>query len=175
MWRGNMYSGSLAATVPRGDDRPGSTGTLTTSCPLRGTGTVMIMQDDLPSDYWLGVVATRPSPALQAQLKLPKDQGLVVEALQPESPAAKAGVQQYDILLKGNDKPLTGLHDLLQLIDQVKDGKLKLELLRAGKHETVTVTPAKRPAQRAGTGWLGYRWYSNFVHPGQILPPGGTL
>jgi hypothetical protein len=102
------------------------------------------------SDYWLGVYASRPSPALQAQLKLSKDQGLLVEELQPESPAAKAGLQQYDILLKGNDKPLGSLEDLMQLIDRVKEGKLTLDLLRAGKPETVTVTPAKRPANEAG-------------------------
>ena len=53
-------------------------------------------------------------------------------------------------MLKGNDKPLTSFDDLMQLIDQVKDGKLTLELLRAGKHETVTVTPAKRPAHEPG-------------------------
>ena len=110
----------------------------------------------LRSEYWLGLFAPRPSPALKSQLKLPKDQGLLVEGLRPDSPAAKAGVQQYDILLKGNDKPLTGIQDLLQLIDQVKDGKLTLDLLRAGKHETVTVTPAKRPANEPDV--IGGMW-----------------
>jgi serine protease Do len=147
---------------------------MTVAGPLGGTATYRIMEGELPGDYWLGVFATRPSPALQAQLTLPKDQGLLVEALQPESPAVKAGLRQYDILLKGNDKPLTGVHDLMQLIGQVKDGKLTLELLRAGKHETVTVTPAKRPA-RGPEGMGGLPFVFDFVHPGQILPPGGTL
>ena len=87
---------------------------------------------NLESDYWLGVFASRPSPALQAQLKLPKDQGLLVEDLRPESPAAKAGLQPYDVLLKGNDKPLSNVDDLMRLIGQVKEGKLKLDLLRRG-------------------------------------------
>jgi hypothetical protein len=146
------------------------------------------------SDYWLGVFASPPSPALQAQLKLPKNQGIVVEDLEPESPASKAGVKQYDILLKGNDKPLSGLHDLFELINQVKDGKLKLELLRAGKQETVTVTPAKRPAQHVldklgkHNGEMAGGWILNpdsngpeagslhfrIIGPGQILP-GGPL
>jgi LysM repeat protein len=152
----------------------------------------------LQSEYWLGVFAARPSPALQSQLKLPKDQGLLVEALQPESPAAKAGLQQYDILLKGNDKPLTDVVDLVQLIHQVKVGKLTLEFLRGGKHETVTVTPTKRPAnepgEMAGT-WLpksaaaerglyqnldpnfmgGRPMEFHVIRPGQILPPGGPV
>jgi serine protease Do len=172
----------FAAAVARADDAPltlvvgsaraeavPSAGTLSMTSPLSGTSTVMIMQ----SDYWLGLVATRPSPALQAQLNLPKEQGLLVEALQPESPAVKAGVQQYDILLKGNDKPLTDLGDLVLLINQVKDGNLKLDLLRAGKHETVTVRPAKRPAHvpEVMAGPLEFR----IIGPGQILPPGGPL
>ena len=154
-------------------------------------GTILTMR----SEYWLGVIASPPSPALRAQLKLPKDQGLLVEGLQPGSPAAKAGIEQYDILLKGNDKPLTGLHDLLHTINQVKDGKLTLDLLRAGKHETVTVTPTKRPAHEPGE--MGGLWIPegaaarslnvgpNFmaggplefrvIRPGQIVPPGGAV
>ena len=49
------------------------------------------------SEYWLGCGYSRPSPAMQSQLKLPKDEGLLVEAVQPKSPAAKAGIQQYDV------------------------------------------------------------------------------
>ena len=116
--------------------------------PTRGQGELIPATP--PSEYWLGLFATNPSPALQSQLKLPKDQGLLVEGLQPDSPAAKAGIQQYDILLKGNDKPLNSIQDLMQVIDHVKDGKLTLDLLRAGKHETVTATPAKRPANEPG-------------------------
>ncbi|MGA2259606.1 MAG: PDZ domain-containing protein [Thermoguttaceae bacterium] len=167
----------------------------------RVPGDILVNDVDLlktRSEYWLGVIATRPSPALQAQLKLPKDEGLVVEALQAESPAAKAGVKPYDILLKGNDKPLTGLHDLMQLINEVKDGKLKLDLLRAGKHETVTVTPAKRPAHELGEAsgaWIPKGWRAvgglsqiidpnvmpgeplqlQIIRPGQILPPGSPV
>ena len=75
----------------------------------------------------------------------------------------------------------------------MKDGKLTLDLLRAGKHETVTVTPAKRPANEPGGPWIpnpadapigsfspnfglnfmeGGPLEFHVVHPGQILPPG---
>jgi hypothetical protein len=175
----------------------GSTGAITIIGNIVGQPTaaggdrhvVMTMRND----YWLGVMASRPTPALQAQLKLPKDQGIVVENVEPHSPAMKAGIQQYDILLKGNDKPLTGLHDLFQLTNEVKEGKLKLELLRAGKHETVTASPEKRPATpmqigvlRAPEGGVA-DWNPNPSHtengdvhfrvigPGQILPPAAAV
>jgi hypothetical protein len=183
----------LAVTAVRAEDAPLAiaVGSARAGAPSAGAHGPLTM----PSEYWLGLIASRASPALQAQLKLPKDQGLVVEALQPESPAAKAGVRQYDILLKGNDKPLTGLHDLFALINQVKDGKLALELLRAGQRETVIVTPTKRPAHEMGeigmlripdgavVGGSLQNLDRNFmegrplefrvIRPGQILPPGG--
>ena len=152
----------LAATAGRADDDAPNTTVVGPGQAAAVPGEVRHVPGAAPGvmthrgEYWLGLIAEDPSPALQAQLKLPKDQGLVVEALQPESPAAKAGLQQYDVLLKGNDKPLTALHDLMHLIDQVKEGKLTLELLRAGKHETVIVTPAKRPANQPDV--LGESW-----------------
>ena len=199
----------LAATAVRAEDKtttivvgstqvdaaPGEAQDPAASMTLTGTlsGTSELVIDR--GEYWLGLFASAPSPALQVQLKLAKDEGLLVEGLQPGSPAAKAGIQQYDILLKGNDKPLAGLHDLLQLINQVKDGKLTLELLRAGKHETVTVRPTKRPAHEPGE--MGGPWIRegaaarslnvgpNFlaggplefrvIRPGQILPPGSPV
>jgi len=169
---------------------------------LKGVPRGLLINDvdllSMRSEYWLGVVVTRPSPALRAQLKLPKDQGLVVDVLQPDSPAAKAGLQQYDVLLKGNEKPLSSAGDLMQLIDQVKDGKLTLDLLRAGEHATVTVTPAKRPAHEPGglggprlpldAAVNGLTWNIDpnvlppggplqfqIIRPGQILPPGNPV
>lgn len=141
-------------------------------------------------EYWLGVLVSPPSPALQAQLKLSQGQGLLVEAVEPKSPAAKAGIQQYDVLLKGNGKPLGDLRDLVKLIGQVKEGKLTLDLLRGGKQETVVATLAKRPAGEMGSGmspnaraWIqrigpnmneGEPMQFHIVGPGQILPPGAA-
>ena len=79
-------------------------------------------------------------------MKLPDKQGLLVEAVEPKSPAAAAGIKPNDVLLKANDKPLADLHDVLKLINEVKEGKLTLQLLRDGKPQTVVATLAKRPA-----------------------------
>ncbi len=102
--------------------------------------------------------------------------------MQPDGPAAKAGVRPFDVLLKGNDRPLATLDDLMKLIDQVKGGELKLDLLRGGKAATVTVVPTKRPAPKPGD--LGKDWSDaavsglrdigplefRVIRPGQILP-----
>ena len=143
------------------------------------------------SGYWLGVLVSRPSIEAQARLKLPKDQGLLVERVEPKSPADKAGLQPNDLLLKGNGKALNEVSELVKLLDEVKEGKLTLELLRAGKQEKVVATPAKRPARmtfealgpeaRAWLEKLGPKggllseeqpFKFHIIGPGQILPPG---
>src|SRR3954468_15877494 len=56
------------------------------------------------SEYWLGVqIAALPEVAKQ---QLGIDQGLVVEDVAPDSPAAKAEIKKHDILTKAGDTPL---------------------------------------------------------------------
>lgn len=97
------------------------------------------------SEYWLGVM-TEPVPeALRAQLNLKENQGLLVQEVAPESPAAAAGLQRFDIVLKAADKPLAKIEDLIEALDAAKGQKLALEILRGGKSRRVEVVPAKRP------------------------------
>jgi membrane-associated protease RseP (regulator of RpoE activity) len=115
-------------------------------------------------------------------LKLAKDEGLLVEKVQAASPAEKAGLKTHDLLLKANDKPLADIRDLMKLIDEVKEGKLTLKLLRDGKRETVVATLAKRPAlSPEARDWLkqfgpamtdGQPMRFHVIGPGQIVPEG---
>ena len=125
-------------------------------------------------EYWLGLAVAPLPPALQSQLNLPKDQGLLVESVQAGSPAQKAGIQQYDVLMKANDKRLTTNRDLVELVNKVKEDKITLDLVRSGKHDTATATPAKRPVPTitavtlTGEPTQGFHVFG----PGQILPAG---
>jgi hypothetical protein len=125
--------------------------------------------------------------------------GLVVEKLMPDSPAAKAGIRQFDVLLRAGGTPLLGLRDLLGQVEKSKGGQIPVELFRGGKRQTVTVTPVKRPKEslfkiEGGAGSEGesgrarelldqlFREHGgagplqfHFLHPGQILPPAGPL
>jgi len=153
-----------------------------------------------PGEYWVGVGVVPPDAALRAQLSLPEaDGGLLVENIVPDGPAAKAGIRQFDVLLKAGGTPLRELRDLAAQIEKSKEGKMPVELVRGGKRQTVSVTPAKRPkeglAKIEGGAWPegeGAKmwhlleehlqgqggqgpWQFHFLHPGQILPPGGPL
>jgi membrane-associated protease RseP (regulator of RpoE activity) len=154
-----------------------------------------------PAEYWLGI-GCRPAPAaLRAQLNLPEKEGLLVEAVVPDSPAAKAGIAEHDVLLRAGGKPLAERGDLVRAIEASKQGKLKIELIRGGKPKTVEATPAKRPEEarrHAGAApapgdwdtmekWLHGMWPGGeadgerpplrfrFLHPGMIVPPGAAV
>lgn len=104
-----------------------------------------------PSEYWLGVVSEPVPDALRAQLNLRENEGLLVEDVAPDSPAAAAKIQRYDIVLKAGGKALGRVDDLIAALDAAKGKKLPLEILRKGKPVTVEVTPAKRPEGEIST------------------------
>jgi hypothetical protein len=149
------------------------------------------------AEYWLGVGYLPMPPALRAQLNLPEKEGLLVEVVVPDSPAAKAGIVPHDILLRAGGKPLVDRRDLVRAIEASKNGKLKIELMHRGQAKTVEATLAKRPEEaRRGDAppaaadwdtmekWLHGMWPDSeangarpplrfrFVHPGMIVPPG---
>lgn len=90
-------------------------------------------------------------PELGAQLGLPEDFGLLVQEVLPDSPAAKAGLQKYDILKLFNDQQLVDPDQLAALVRAAgKDASASLTVIRKGKEEKVSVTIAERmmPAHR---------------------------
>ena len=86
-------------------------------------------------EYWLGVSYGSMS------------QGIIVQEVVPDSPAAKAGFAQNDIIVKVNDKKITDVSEVLQAVEAAKDKEMKLEIIRDGQPKTIAVTPAKRPEE----------------------------
>lgn len=97
--------------------------------------------------YKIGVHTQPADPSLIAQLVLPPSTGLVIRSVEPKGPAAKAGIQKHDVILKAGDKYLSKDDDLRRAIDKAAGKPLTLEFLRAGRKQTCTVTPKKRPNQ----------------------------
>lgn len=123
------------------------------------------------SKYWIGL---RGGPIgdddpLRAHVDLPADVGLLVVEVVPESPAAKAGLKKYDILLRANDVDLRQMAELIELVgaEGEKKGQVAVDVLRHGERETVYITPEERPASAqqplGGSGEMGM--------PGDLLGP----
>jgi hypothetical protein len=121
--------------------------------PIPNTvGNLIVSAQAVPvGQYWLGVYCSPVPAELRSHLNLPEKQGVLVLSVTKDSPAMKAGLAQYDVLVRVGGKPLAEPRDLLAAIEAAKETKLKIDLLRGGKPNTIEVTPAKRPAQVGGT------------------------
>lgn len=106
-------------------------------------------------DYWLGV-ACQPGKAargaLSTQLGLEEGVGLVVERVVADSPAAVAGIQRHDVLVKAGETSLGEVQELIDAVEAAKETELSIELFRSAQKQTVTVTPAKRPDEARPQG-----------------------
>lgn len=87
----------------------------------------------------LGVRVEVPSAVLADQLDLPKGQGLVIEDVTPDSPAAKAGLKSHDILLQFNGKPVpSNPAEFAEALRDIKvDATVDVVVKRKGKEEKI--------------------------------------
>ena len=104
-----------------------------------------------PTSY-IGVMTVPPPAVLSAQLGLADGFGLVVLDVLPDSPAAKAGVQRYDVLTKFNEQDLVDSGQFSTLVRAVKkDTETTVVLIRKAQEQKVTVKieerllPERRP------------------------------
>lgn len=97
------------------------------------------------SSHWLGIECFPLNGALRSQLGLAENAGLIIEQVVPDSPAAKAELKQYDVIVKAGDVEVASLADLMKAVDDAQDKELALEIIRGGKPMTVKAMPAARP------------------------------
>jgi len=110
-------------------------------------GVILFSADGPQRDhYWIGLDVNPLSAEQRKELHVDDDQGLLIGEVTPDSPAAKAGLEAHDILLKAGKKPLKQIADLAGAIQETKDQALQLEVKRDGKLQSIGVTPAKRSA-----------------------------
>jgi C-terminal processing protease CtpA/Prc len=115
------------------------------------------------TEYYIGVSLEPVDDAFRAQLRLPADQGVIISDVVSGSPAEKAGVKKYDIVLELGGKPVANPDALASQVQTVKDTPTTLKLLRGGKPMTLQVTGAVRKVevspseQKTLTFWEGVR------------------
>jgi membrane-associated protease RseP (regulator of RpoE activity) len=106
-------------------------------------------QDNLeePAEIpYLGVATVPAPPPVTAQLKLSPGFGLLVVDVIKESPAAAAGLQPNDVLVKFEDQHLIEPNQLAVLVRARKpEDQITLTLIRAGETKTQPVKIGRRP------------------------------
>jgi S1-C subfamily serine protease len=88
----------------------------------------------------LGVAVAPPRAArrMRRAVGLPERPGLLVRAVEDDSPAAAAGIEPGDLLAAASGAELTGVDDLYAALDAARDGALELTVVRGTDERTVT-------------------------------------
>lgn len=99
----------------------------------------------------LGVGVQPLTKELAQSFKLDSPTGALVTAVEPSSPAAKAGVKVGDIIVSYQGKAIDEPSELPRLVAATKPGeKAQLEVWRNGKRERLAVTVGEVPSEVAG-------------------------
>jgi hypothetical protein len=105
-----------------------------------------------PDEGRLGLRVARPGDDLVDQLNLAQGEGLVVEDVRPDSPAARAGLRLHDLLLGLDGKPVPADgRRFARLVEELRaDAPVDAVVLRKGKKQTLAglVLPGVPPAGR---------------------------
>jgi serine protease Do len=93
----------------------------------------------------LGVQVQNISDGMMKQLKLKSKEGAIIATVDPDSPAEKANLKQYDVVTEINGQPVKDMSDLRIKIADIEPGKKAvLKIIRDGKEMTATATVEDR-------------------------------
>lgn len=110
-----------------------------------GGGTFMRVLGKTEPAAYLGVSTSPVNGALGEQLKLPKGVGLVVDYVEPKSPAEEAQLKQYDVLHRLDDQLLINAHQFAVLVRMHKAGEeVALTVIRRGEERPIKVKLVER-------------------------------
>ena len=97
---------------------------------------------------YIGVALRAIDSDLQGSLKLPMKTGALVQDITPGSPAERAGLRPYDVILALDGRPQESDSDLIRDISSHTPGTaVKLRVLRDGRQEEIAVKLAERPSR----------------------------
>ncbi len=116
---------------------------------------------------WLGIATHPTDPGVIAQLPIENGTGLSIRAVAPESPAAKAGLQENDVLARLGDQLLVNHEQLETLIHAKAPGDtVELTYFRKGKETKATITLTSHAPDKTFPGFGdGKRLRDTFKKP----------
>lgn len=101
------------------------------------------------SRAFIGVSLASLSPELREHFGAPKDAGVIVESVQDDSPADKAGIRVGDIVLSVDGKDVKSSADLRMALREKKEGEsVRIDLLRGRSRQTVVASVKERDTPR---------------------------
>jgi serine protease Do len=107
--------------------------------------------EERKTEYYIGVSIDPPDNSIRAQLDLPANQGVIINEVVKDSPAEKAGVKKFDIVLELAGKPIDKPETLSAQVQINQDKPTTLKLLRAGKPVSLSIVGMVRKVETASS------------------------
>ncbi len=99
---------------------------------------------------WIGVQIQPVTAEIAEGMGLKKAAGALVSEPQPNSPAAKAGIESGDVIISVDGNSVSDARDLARRISTMAPGaSVKLGVLHQGQEKSVTVTLGTLPKEKA--------------------------
>jgi len=99
---------------------------------------------------WLGVVIQDVNDELAKSFGLENAKGVLISDVSEDSPAGKAGIQQGDVIVELQGKPITDVSDLRNKVAMIAPGKkVQVLIVRDGTKKELEVTIGEQPADLA--------------------------
>jgi serine protease Do len=120
--------------------------------PEPGDEDNMVLLDDEGAS-WLGVESKEINSDKAKELKLPAERGVLLERIVPDSPAAKAGLEDNDVITEINGQRVEGAAQFRRMIHEIPAGRsVQFTVWRDGRAQTVSVTLGK--SEDHGNMWF---------------------
>jgi C-terminal processing protease CtpA/Prc len=120
--------------------------------PEPGDENAMVLLGDEGAS-WLGVESQEISSEKAKELKLPAERGVLLERIVPDSPAAKAGLKDSDVITEINGQRVEGAAQFRRMIHEIPAGRtVQLTVWRDGHAQSISVTLGK--SEERGNMWF---------------------
>jgi hypothetical protein len=108
---------------------------------------IVQVSDREESKAWLGIAPALVPAPVAVQLGLSQGEGIMIGNVVANSPAAVAGLQQYDVLTRVDGDAISGeIGDFIEIISGSRQGEsINMTLFRNGHEIDMTVTLSERP------------------------------
>jgi membrane-associated protease RseP (regulator of RpoE activity) len=114
----------------------------------------------------IGVQIEGMTPELRGYFHAPEDHGLLVARVEPDRPAARAGLRVGDVILSADGEPLRKPFDLIRKVAAAPAGEvIEFVILRNAKERTLRIEPEGEPSPWADPERLG-SWFEEKLSQG---------
>ncbi len=135
-WAGLLVAAAIAATLL-------AVAVFAGQRSSRDDATTVAQWTALWSASHIGVDMREVTPEDVSKLKLQGQSGAVVTGVEPDSPAAKAGVHTGDVIVEFDGERVRSTSELARLVRETPGGRtVKMAVVRDGRRTDLSVTPA---------------------------------